>query len=187
MDFEKMKKSISIAHVALMAILLFMNIQILINGYAIAAMKITAVLCILSIASSTMYVLGGSGKNVAKYYKLFTALFAVTEFVAFIGVAYVNNDLMRILVSAIILGLEIVLAVGKDLGRELSLSICAVLIIVTVIKTIYCLYNIPVFAGSGVSLSSPAFMHNISSVVLSIIPLLMTIEKYIDKSQRGSK
>ena len=67
----------------------------------------------------------------------------------------------------------------KEEAAYLFLSSC--------IRYIYCLYNIPVFAGSGVSLSSPAFMHNISSVVLSIIPLLMTIEKYIDKSQRGSK
>lgn len=182
-----MKKNISITHIILMAILLLMNIQIIFDGRAVMPMKITAVLCILSIASSTIYVLGGSGKNVAKYYKLFAILFALTEFIAFIGVAYVNNDLMRILVSAIILALVIILAVGKDYGRELSLSICVMLIIVTVVKMIYCLYNVPISSLDGATLSSLAFMHNVSSVVLSIIPLLMTIEKYIDKSQRGSK
>lgn len=186
MEFDNMKKGISIIHILLMVVLLIMNIMILIDNHAVMAMKVCTALCIVTIVFSSLYVLGGSGKNVAKYYKLFTIAFVATEFVAFVGVAYVNDDLTRILVSAIILALIIILAIGKDYGKELSLTICVLLIIVSCIKTIYCIYNFPATHIDNTVLTRLVWMHNISSSVLSFLPLVMTIEKYIDKSKRGS-
>ena len=191
--YQKLKKFVSVVHIVLLVLVLILSVWLLLSKglvdskSATAAMKVTAVLCILTSAFSGIYVLKGAGKDAAKYYKLFTAFFAVTEFVAFIGVATVNNDLMRILVSALILGLILVLAVGKDLGRELSLSICIVLIIAAVLKTAYCIYNVPELFTDREALFSPSFIHNISAVILSFVPLLMTTEKYIDKSRRNTK
>lgn len=139
--------------------------------------KIEGILDVFALALSLMYLVLGYQKGVAKYYK--AALFVACAN-ALVATAVSCNEATRyisVISCAICFGLLLFLALGKDNGKKVSLICC---FIVIALRTMGLLFNNNGFID-------PSTVLIFSQLVLALMVTVITVAKYIDKEERGTK
>lgn len=149
-----------------------------------------AELCALVFAG--FYYLRGFPKDAAKYYRLFMLFYAFTFLAETAAGALTHDSLgvstddpVMLIVTMILYGNVLILAVAKDLGRAVSLTLCAVS------AAIYLVPLIGIWIPGTVDFATDAA--KTANILLYVVwfaqacnALLMTLAKYMDKAARGT-
>ena len=147
--------------------------------------KLEAIACVIEITFSLYYSYLGYKKKGALTLRALFVFGAITIPVDYLFY-YANLETFHatispfaIIFSIICYGNLLLLGLGKDLGKKMSLTLASVNSIIYVIGTIITVYIMP------------SDMENIilyvSWILLSFACVLLIIGKYIDKESRGSK
>lgn len=154
-----------------------------------AYFTVTAIAEMLALIFSVMYYVHGYRKDAAKYYKLFLLFYAFTHLVEIFVSALtydkigVSGGMFTVVISMILYGNTFLLAMGKDLGKKVSLILCTINAVFYAIPVIGCAiptmitYTKPQIQASSIILYCSWF-------VLSLNTLIMTLAKYYDKQIR---
>jgi len=147
-----------------------------INGVLTIRMLSSAVR-ILAMIVGILYLVSGYKKSSAGYYKLFFCLMTIA--LAFRLLVFITNkeSTLRIIGAVITIIVAIVLMVGKNLGRNVSVALLAFLIIIDI------LLMLPINL-SGVSFGQLG--GELSMFMLYGTAGFMIAAKYIDKALRGT-
>ena len=175
-----------IAHLILMALTTIITIIGMINmikrfggdmnGLVIIRM-LSSVVRILAMVVGIIYLVSGYKKSSAKYYKLFFCLMMIALiFRLLVFITTEKNTIMIIGAVATII-LAIILMIGKNLGRNKSYALLAILIIIEV------LLLLPV-GITGISIGQLG--GELSMFMLYGTAGFMIVAKYLDKGLRGS-
>ena len=132
---------------------------------------------ILAMVVGILYLVSGYKKSSAKYYKLFFCLMVVA--LVFRLAVFITNKLSTLMIVGAVatIILAIVLMAGKDLGKNVSYSLLAALVIIEI------LLKLPL-GLSGVSIGQLG--GELSMFMLYGTAGFMITAKYIDKALRGS-
>ena len=172
------------------AILIF-NLLCIVAALVLCALSIVdatsnlaqQIACLFQIAAliyAAYYVFAGFTKDAAKYYKTFAAIFALAQIASLSSLSANANSYFGSLLSALTLGLILVLFLSKNLGKKTSLILCGILVVVVVLSLIAALVE-------GGFTTGAVIFPIIARFVLAALLGIMTFAKYIDKAARGSK
>lgn len=162
-------------------------IQNIFGSEATLWMRIGGIAAALALLSAGYYLLVGYSKNASRYYKVFVALFSISQLETVIGTGIGSGVPWAVICAAVALGLILAMFIGENLGKTLSITLC-------ILNIAFCVAGI-VFSASlhpGVALGGNAYgtqmaLRNIEQILLSVLLLVITAAKYIDKEKRGTK
>ena len=133
------------------------------------------------------YLLAGFGKDAAKYYKLFAALFLFYEVVVLAALLLSRAAALPLLLTIGVLTLLAVLLFVKNLGKTVSLLLCALILILGVIRLAAGIAAYPGPALGGDTYGTLLMGRNAAGVVLALVLGILNDAKYADKAARGTK
>lgn len=153
------------------------------NAYYI----IESLIEIITLVAAIAYATKGYKKDAAKFYKLFMLFMAGTYVVEYLLSTLIPSDGsvtgLYTAFSLILYGNTLLLAVAKDLGKKVSVSLAS--------------FNFAVYLGTFIGSffrTYPSQHYKIVSIIMTLtwfalagITLLITFAKYIDKAQRNTK
>lgn len=154
---------------------------------------ISAVVEGVAIIFAILYYIFGFKKNAALFYQLFMLFYAFTYLAEMLVSALDYNNLgvesivpATVVFSMIMYGNTLILAIGKDLGKKVSYALCGINIL------FYALPIVGTFVPDIVTFSNDMVKQSSITLygiwlVMAINALVMTIGKYADKAERGSK
>lgn len=170
-------KTRKIVSVILIMAALALNIAVLcMEGNSIYLIVCTC-LASVSLVAALQYVLMGSGKNAAKFLRLFTVICAVAQASNCLYVAHLEP--IGIAFTAVSLILLLILAFWKDLGQRNTMAICGLLLAVKAFGVIGSLVKFHAFDGTVCRAAA--------ETLLAVVLLLCYQAKYRDKAARGRK
>jgi len=123
------------------------------------------------------YMLMGYGKNAAKYFKIFAAL-AVFAQAAVLLAAMPGGNSAQIVIASLSLLLQLLLLLGKNLGKTVSLTVCSAVIVLAVLALLF-----------GIDTTEPLLRigRGVAVILLACLLWVITYAKYLDKTARGTK
>lgn len=148
--------------------------------------SIEALVEVAALVLSIVYFVKGYKKDAAKYYKSFMLLQASTfviEYAFSTFIPSVDTSGIYEAFSLILYGNTLLLAVAKDLGKKVTISLASFNLVVytfTFIGSFFEAYPTPIAKTDSILMTTTWFS-------LAGITLLMTIAKYIDKEKRNTK
>lgn len=131
------------------------------------------ILILCSLAAAFLYCLSGYNKSEAGYYKTYLWVCTAKCF----GSILLTKDFGLVILGlgTIIFGAMCILASGKDLGKKMSLALCAICFAANLIITmIMCIGSRSVFPQA------------VSTMLLSVLLYFVVSAKYADKEARGT-
>jgi len=134
---------------------------------------------LLAILFAFAYCFVGYKKNGNLYYRLFCGFLALKEMMAitYIGL-YENVPAFTFIIFLICYGSYLVMAVAKDLGKEVSLILALVNTVLSAIAFVFVAINAQYIS---------VITYNSTRLVLTLVLLIMVYAKYTDKKIRGTK
>ena len=147
-----------------------------INGLLTIRM-LSSVVRILAMVVGVVYLVSGYKKSSAKYYKLFFCLMMIALVFRLLVFITTGKSTIMIIGAVATIVLAIVLMAGKNLGRNISYALLAILTVIEI------LLLLPV-GISGISLGQLG--GELSMFMLYGTAGFMITAKYLDKSLRGS-
>ena len=148
-------------------------------------LRVGGVCAFFALLSAGYYVAKGYTKDSAKFFKLFNALYALSQLVLLIGVGSNPDDTLPIIYTGAVFGLVVIMVACKDLGFKRSLTICILIVIFGILDIITCAVRLPELAQNGSQYGLMLLTRNASQLYLSILFTIMTLAKYADKKSRG--
>ena len=133
------------------------------------------------------YIVKGYSKDAAKYYKVYTAAFALCQIISIIGISTSAENAIAVLYPAIIFGFLILLMVTKDLGKKNSAIICGMIIFFSALALATGIYGCPGITLGGTMYGTLVLGRNAIQMLLGCLLGVMTFAKYSDKAERGTK
>ncbi len=150
------------------------------SPYADAYRIISRAVSIAVLAFGGFYILSGYTKDAAKYYKLFGALYAVKLILKLLsGIVHAGTPL-GIMLGVFSLVFVLVLLLSENLGKQKSLILCGLLVIVGVVVFV-------ISALDAKYQTASAVIEGIVNIDLACLYGIMTYAKYLDKAERGTK
>lgn len=153
-------------------------------GNMTAVRIVDTIICAVGLIFGLLYCLKGYKKDVAKYYKVFMYLYAVSSLISFIVslTLFGFNSMERInLIHGINIAILIcacLLAFVKDFGEHNSKTTACIVLVLNAIKLFH-------DATSGaLEITNYA---SVTNFVQTIIVYILVSQKYIDKTSRGAK
>lgn len=184
---NKKNLPLKIFHLVLIAAALVMSaFSIAKTGENVSELtELANALSIFTLAAGFIYLVYGYKKNAAVYYKIFMGLLVVSQGV-FIAGLISGNETYPVYISliyAIAFVTAVILAVAKDFGKNMTFAVCIALVACRIAILVINLLTAETFDNAAFcTLSS-----DISNLLIVGTAILMITEKYIDKSERGSK
>ena len=167
---------------------LYAGFYTLFSSDADVPLMVGALLSMIAMCSSLMYVFYGYKKNVSSYFRGFMFTYALSQ-LAGIVIASGSSDgtgLGALLVGAIY-GPLLVLALASDLGKKKSLILCAVVVVLQLGVFVGAVITTPGLIRGGTPLGTLYMMRAHMQFTLAVSMTLMTVAKYTDKAIRGTK
>lgn len=129
-------------------------------------------LCLFSLFFAAFYIMGGYSKDSAKYYKNFGIVLLASQ--AMITPICCSRDTTVVFIMALIMLIALfILVFAENLGKTISLTLCAILVLCEVVSLFVTDDGIiPVFGM-------------ITKLVTYFMYGVFTYAKYIDKAARG--
>ena len=152
---------------------------------------------LLALVFSVLYFFFGYKKDAAKYYRLFMLFYAFT-YVAeiFAGIfEYKNTGTIgvtqkvsyTIIVSMILYGNALILAVGNNIGKTASYILCGINIFAYALPVLAVVIpGLEIVSFESRAVASASIILYVTWLILAFNALLMTIAKYHDKDLRGT-
>ena len=150
-------------------------------------LQISSLCAMPAMLYAAYYLLAGFGKNAAKYYKLFAALFLFFEAVVLIALFLSRAAALPLLLTACVLVLLAVLLFVKNLGKTVSLTLCALIFVLCVIRLITGIAAHPGPALGGDAYGTLLMGRSAIGVILALLLGVLNYAKYVDKTARGTK
>ena len=148
------------------------------NDAVVAVRLLSSLVRILAMVVGILYLISGYKKSSAGYYKLFFWLMMIALVFRLLVFITRKADTLMLVGGVITIILAFVLMAGKDLGRNLTFCLLALLIIVEIaLKFPIGLSDVSIGQLGG----------ELSMFMLYGTAGFMATAKYIDKSLRGSK
>ena len=126
-----------------------------------------------------IYTLLGYRKNAAKYFKLYGLLYLVSQVAVVISAISMATKAITYIICIAAIVITFILVVCKDFGKEKSLCLCGLLVLVQLIA---CFVVYTSFGSLIIVMITRAV-----DLVLACIYGIMTYAKYLDKDERGTK
>lgn len=152
-----------------------------------ALVKAAAYFIAVAAVLSLLYLLLEFGKEGAIYFTLFKAAACVGTAFAVIADGLSDVGAYTVVADTVGLMLVVFLAVGKDLGRTVSLVAAGVLAVLFAVGFALCAVETPGVLAGDAPETSDAIFTAIAKFGLALTVAAMTVEKYIDKAKRGAK
>jgi len=134
---------------------------------------------LLAIIFALAYCFIGYKKKGNLYYRLFSGFLALKEMMAIMHIGvYETVPGYTFIIFTICYGVYLLLAVAKDLGKELSLVLTLVNVILSAFSFAYVAMNVQYIS---------VITYNSTRLVLTLVLLIMVYAKYNDKKVRGTK
>lgn len=156
-------------------------VYVMCNTTSLSAMVDAIVECIAALAAIEYFVRGAK-KDAAKYYKMFMLFEASTFVIVYAFCLFEPKQefmIMEDIFSLLLFGSTLLLALGKDLGQKVSLSLASFNVAV---------YLYALISAFVKSLDNPLYIIMTATwFSISGLALIMTIAKYIDKKSRNTK
>ena len=193
MDFiQKNKKAFAIVNTVLVIAAVILEIIGIFTEGTLVTDKIFNVLLIIGLSFGLVYVWESYSKGAARYYKIFMIIFAVIALYNFaIGIfsgigaedwivkGQKTANIVGSVINGISLAAVVVLAFGKNLGKNLSLALALLVLALALVNLVIAIAVFSDFAAyAGIY---------IGSVLLPLSALFFVSAKYADKSKRGTK
>lgn len=135
---------------------------------------ITQILCLFSLLFAVFYILGGYSKSSAKCYKNFGIVLVASQ-AMIVPLCCSRDTTIVFALSVVLLITLLILVLSEDLGKTVSLTLCAILVLCEVISLLVTDDGIiPVFGM-------------ITKIVTYFMYGIFTYAKYADKAARGSR
>ena len=150
-------------------------------------MQISSLCALPAMLFSAYYMLVGYSKNAAGYFKAFLVLYAIYLLAVLVATVGSYSGLVALLLTAAVLALVMLLLLGKNLGKTVSLVLCVVALILCIGMMVITISQHPApFSGSdpaGKLLLNWSFTETLLACLMGVI----TFAKYVDKAARGAK
>ena len=183
--FERNKKVISIFNVIAIVIIIVFNLMLL-NELPLISM-IESIVCIIALLVGGIYALKGYQKKSANLYKAFMIMFYISNLISLAApiVLMLNNETVSFatttiftLINLIIIVCDCILAIGKNLEKNVSVNLSYVILVMNAVKL-----------GVAFVIDSPiqTICICISNMFLACMLCLFVTVKYMDKESRGTK
>lgn len=174
-----MKKTLNVFAIIISVISIFCALSVMyvaINSELDILYIVETVSCLFSLLYAFVYLINGYKKDFAKYYKVAMIVNAIN---ALVVTALSSNEATKyisIISCAICFGAITTLALAKNLGKNTSLLLCGIVI---VLRTMGIISAFIAHVSMNIDL-----IIMLSQLVLSLVILLATIAKYVDKDER---
>ena len=175
------KSSFQVAVMAFELVMIFVAVVgniylVLLNGIE-PSVRFCAGVTIVALLSAFIYLFNGATKDEATYYKIFMAFFALSE----LGIVALASSagMLDSVINAVCYGLVIIMAVKRDLGKKISLILCAAIVAIRI-------YGVVEMFLPGSHLGALNIIHAIAELVLAVVFAACVIGKYRDKARRGT-
>ena len=147
--------------------------------------RIAAILNIVALLSSAVYVLYGCKKNAAQFFRGFMICYSLSLLSTIVGATMQGPDIpATVIVYLVVFALIVVLAAGTDLGKKVSYVICGIIFAVNLGYFIWLFFTSPGIFRGGDMLATANLIGAGSQLALSSLLGVMTVAKYIDKANR---
>ena len=165
---------------------LLAGVYILISPAQNWVLKISGLISMAAMIAAGYYLVAGYSKAGAKYYKVYTAVFLISQAVAFVNAVCSTGEVMLGLLEALTLAFILTLLLSKDLGKKTSYWLCGLAVFCTVLEMVLVL-ALPGIAEvlAEAKALAPVVCRLAISVLLSCLLGIMTAAKYLDKAERG--
>lgn len=182
LETKKLNKGLVIVNVILIIAFFVVHIWVLVTQVQAPATQIGSLISIFALVAAFNYLVGKYEKSSAIYYKAYLALHVLVRLITLISVGMLSDNPGLLVINALEFCLAVILLVGKDLGKKVSMILCFVLIAL-------CLVDVPVaFAARPENAVVLRVLGNgLSSLLCAILLTVMTYGKYLDKATRGTK
>ena len=135
---------------------------------------ITQILCLFSLIFAASYIAGGYSKDNARFYKNF-GIVLLASHAMIVPLCCLRDTTPIFIISLILLAVLFILVLSENLGKTVSLTLCAVLVLCEVISLFVTNDGIiPIFGM-------------ITKLVTYFMYGVFTYAKYVDKAARGSR
>ena len=134
---------------------------------------------IIALVSAAFYILLGYRKNAAIYFKLYGLLYLLSQVAVVISAISMATTAITYIICIAAIVITLILVACKDLGKEKSLCLCGLLVLVQFIACIV------VYTSYG-SLMIVMITRAVD-LVLACLYGFLTYAKYLDKTERGTK
>lgn len=151
------------------------------------ARKISMGVRMVVMAAAAVYFLGGFGKKMSKFFKIYMLLYAFDVLTATLSVFSEGNNSFLICLCAASLGSIVTLALGKDLGRGMSFTLCGIILACALAEMLVAFGVVPNVEYGTAMEATERLIVVVSDLVLALIACVMTVFKYVDKARRGRK
>lgn len=192
MKVEMKKNVFTVMQMICLVIALAANLIGLFALELLSLTKLTMTASIFVLLFGIMYVLYGCRKNAAVYYQSFMVLYATSCLIDAVGVTQYDTFMLSpLLIKSVVFILIMVLAFGKDLGKNLSVLLGWLLVACNLVLLVLSLFYPGYFGetldAEGEALAKSTQLRNAGEVFLAISAALMVKAKYADKDSRGAK
>ena len=168
---NKLLKILSLLSLAVAGFLTIVNI---INSFHDLQGLIAQILCLFSLFFAVHYILGGYSKDSAKYYKNLGIVLLASQ-AMIVPICCSRDTTVVFILSLILLTALLILVLTENLGKTVSLTLCAVLVLCEIVSLFVTDDGIiPVFGM-------------ITKLVTYFMYGVFTYAKYTDKAARGSR
>lgn len=133
---------------------------------------------LLALIYAFFYLINGYKKDYATYYKVAMLVNAANALVVTALSSNENTKYISIISCAICFGAILTLALAKNLGKNTSLALCLIVVVLRTMGLISCF-----MANATVDI---VLILLLSQLVLALVILLATIAKYVDKQERNT-
>ena len=174
----------SVINLVLISISMLMDLLALFGKEADLYVRADAMFSILAIGAAANYIFSGYVKGEGKNLRYFLGAVALSQFVLTIRVA--KFDPVSVALMAACLVIAVVLTVGKDLGKKVSLLLCACYLAIKAFAAVFCIIGLP--ESFGLKAGDVEYLTQVRSIVeilVAVIILICMIGKYMDKASRG--
>lgn len=137
---------------------------------------------ILALLSGFIYFIKGYKKNAAKYFKGYVWIAVIADmFATIVGISEVPSYFIKIIWASSLVFL-VILATGKDLGRENSFTLAILIFLCKFILLVSAVLNSTILGVAYI----PVVLDIVAQLILTITTTLMVCGKYLDKASRGT-
>lgn len=141
-----------------------------------------SVSAMLALFSGFIYFIKGYKKNAAAYFKGYVWVAVIADMFATVaGITEVPSYLIKIVWAASLIFL-VILATGKDLGRENSFTLAILIFLCKFVILVSATLNSTILGLAFI----PVVLDIVAQLILTITTTLMVCGKYLDKASRGT-
>ena len=149
-------------------------------------MQISSLCALPAMIFAAYYMLAGYSKGSAGYFKFFLFLFAIyllSVLVADIAQGRVSG----IVLTALSLAVVLVMLIGKNPGKKVSLTLCVVVILVCALEVLLMCCQQPTLFSDSDPAGKLLLGRSATGGLLACLMGVITFAKYVDKEARGTK